>query len=112
MRLQSELDIVGPENDDRGELEDLCVSAKSLFLGILSKSRRSSMPETFFCAQSHQSRLPNMKLLKFSGKYSEYKNFISLFENLVHTDPILADIEKFSLTSLKKVYENDCLIFF
>ena len=37
-----------------------------------------------------------MRLPKFSGKYSEYKNFMSLFENLVHYDPTLTDIEKFN----------------
>ena len=67
------------------------------------------------------------------------KNFLSLFENLVHNDPTLTDIEKFihwisclsesalgtvkafqiseenypkALASLKKVYDNKCLIFF
>lgn len=37
-----------------------------------------------------------MKLPKFSGNYSDYKNFISLFENLVDNDPTLTDIEKFN----------------
>ena len=79
-----------------------------------------------------------MRLPKFSGKYAEYKNFMSLFENLVHYDPTLTGIEKFNhlisclfdealgtvrafevteenypkaMASLKKLYDNDCLIF-
>ncbi|XP_017485294.1 PREDICTED: uncharacterized protein LOC108373862, partial [Rhagoletis zephyria] len=80
-----------------------------------------------------------MRLPKFSGKYSEFKNFISLFESLVNNDPSLTEIEKFNhliscltdealgtvkafqvsegnyakaLASLKKFYDNPCLIFF
>ncbi|XP_037819937.1 uncharacterized protein LOC119609284 [Lucilia sericata] len=139
MKLQSEVDNLDPNNDDRAELENICVITKSLFLSILAKTRKSSVPETSFSVQSHQSRLPNMKLPKFSGKYSDYRNFMSLFENLVHNDPMLTDIEKFNhlisclseealgtvkafqiseenypkaLASLKKVYDNECLIFF
>ncbi|XP_036319023.1 uncharacterized protein LOC118733635 [Rhagoletis pomonella] len=80
-----------------------------------------------------------MNLPKFKGQYSEFKNFMSLFESLVHNDPTIPDIEKFNhlvnclsgealgtvkafqmsdenyskaLASLKKVYDNKCLIFF
>lgn len=37
-----------------------------------------------------------MRLPKFNEKYSDYKNFMSLFENLVHNDPTLTEIEKFN----------------
>ena len=101
--------------------------------------RNPSMGETSFAIHGHKSRLPLMKLPKFSGKYSDYKNFISLFNSLVHTDITLSEIEKFNhlisclsdealgtvqayqvtdqnyskaLESLKKVYDNPCLIFF
>ncbi|XP_037823707.1 uncharacterized protein LOC119612057 [Lucilia sericata] len=134
MEFQSQLDILDPTNDDRSELENLCVTTKSLLLSLQAKNRRLSFQETSFM-QPHNSRLPNMRLPKFSGKYSDYKNFMSLFENLVHNDPTLTDIEKFNhlisdealgtvkafqvtednypkaLASLKKVYDNDCLIF-
>ncbi|XP_054746940.1 uncharacterized protein LOC129252836 [Anastrepha obliqua] len=80
-----------------------------------------------------------MSLPKFKGEYSEFKNFMSLFESLVHNDPTIPEIEKFNhlvnclsgealgtvkafqmsdenyskaLASLKKVYDNKCLIFF
>ena len=108
---------------------------------MINKNRKTSLPETSFSGQGqsfHHSRLPRMRLAKFSGKYSEYKNFMSLFENLVHYDPTLSDTEKFNhlisdlsdealgtvrafqvteenypkaMASLKKFYENDCLIF-
>ena len=49
--------------------------------------------ETSFAIDGHKSRLPHIKLPKFSGKYSDYK---SLFNSLVHTDITLSKIEKFN----------------
>ena len=97
MVMQSEIDIIDPTNDGRSELEDLCVSTKSLLIAKLGNNRRPSNDNnsTFSCP-AHQSRLPSMQLPKFSGKYAEYKNFMSLFENLVDNDPTLTDIEKFN----------------
>lgn len=139
MNYQSELENLDPSNDERSELENLCVSTKSLLLNLQSKNRKSSLNETSFNMQAHHSRLPHMRLPKFNGKYSDYKNFMSLFESLVHYYPTLTDIEKFNhlisclsdealgtvkafqiseenypkaLASLKKVYDNNCLIFF
>ena len=40
-------------------------------------------------------RLPNLKLPKFDGKYSDYKRFITSFNHLVHNEPMPA-IDKFN----------------
>ena len=101
-------------------------------MSLMKKGNESGVAETTFSAP----RLPKMALPKFCGKYSEFKSFISLFESLVDTS--LPDIEKFhllsclsgealgtvkafqvsdanypkALASLKRVYDNPCLIFF
>ncbi|XP_046803876.1 uncharacterized protein LOC124419278 [Lucilia cuprina] len=139
MTYQSEIDILDPENDERSAVEDLCVSTKCLLLGYLTPIRRQSSHDSTIGYPTHHSSLPKMKLPKFNGKYSEYKNFISLFESLVDHDMSLTEIEKFNhlisclsdealgtakayqiteqnyskaLASLKRVYDNPCLIFF
>ncbi|KAL7724581.1 hypothetical protein ACLKA6_010158 [Drosophila palustris] len=88
---------------------------------------------------SQRSQLPKMRLPKFSGKHSEFRNFMCLFESLVDDDASLTNVEKFNhlvsclsdealgvvkpypltdcnypkaLASLKSVYDNKCLIFF
>ncbi|XP_055840716.1 uncharacterized protein LOC129908323 [Episyrphus balteatus] len=133
MNCQSEIESIDRNDDSRGELEDICVGAKALLISHVNKRRKSSAVDYSF-SNPHHSRLPKMSLPKFSGKYSEYKNFISLFESLVDNDPILPDIEKFNhlisclsgaalgtvkafqiteqnypkaLASLKKVYDNN-----
>ncbi|XP_037929892.1 uncharacterized protein LOC119664680 [Teleopsis dalmanni] len=138
MQYQSKIFDLDPTDDYRAVLEDICVSTKSLFLQKLKKHRLVSAPAISHHCGRPQSKLPSMRLPKFSGKYCDYKNFISLFESLVHSDETLTDIEKFNhllsclsdealgtvkafqvternypkaLASLRKVYDNNCLIF-
>ncbi|XP_054745963.1 uncharacterized protein LOC129250358 [Anastrepha obliqua] len=137
MKCQSKIEEIDEEDIARGELGDLIVETKSVIKSILARNK-SSIAETSFVAP-HSSRLPKMSLPKFKGEYSEFKNFMSLFESLVHNDPTIPEIEKFNhlvnclsgealgtvkafqmsdenyskaLASLKKVYDNKCLIFF
>lgn len=44
----------------------------------------------------HSKHLPQMKLPKFTGNYSEYKNFIGLFKSIIDSDALLSNIEKHS----------------
>ncbi|XP_053964351.1 uncharacterized protein LOC128867266 [Anastrepha ludens] len=137
MKCQSKIEEIDEEDIARGELEDLIVETKSIIKSILARNK-SSIAETSFTAP-HSSRLPKMSLPTFKGEYSEFKNFMSLFESFVHNDPTIPDIEKFNhlvsclsgealgtvksfqmseenypkaLASLRKVYDNKCLIFF
>ncbi|XP_053968541.1 uncharacterized protein LOC128869972 [Anastrepha ludens] len=137
MKCQSKIEEIDEEDIARGELEDLIVETKSIIKSILARNK-SAIAETSFIAP-HSSRLPKMSLPTFKGEYSEFKNFMSLLESLVHNDPTIPDIEKFNhlvsclsgealgtvksfqmskenypkaLASLRKVYDNKCLIFF
>ncbi|XP_053968655.1 uncharacterized protein LOC128870082 [Anastrepha ludens] len=94
MKCQSKIEEIDEEDIARGELEDLIVETKSVIKSILARNK-SSIAESSFVAP-HSSRLPKMSLPKFKGEYSEFKNFMSLFESLVHNDPTIPDIEKFN----------------
>ena len=98
MTYQTEIEKTNADNTKRGEIEEVCIGAKLLFLSKLGDKRQSgvndftlSVPQV---ALLH--RLPNLKIPKFNGKSPEYKNFISSFINLVHDDPILLVIERFN----------------
>lgn len=97
MAYQIEIEKLCPEDHTRGELEDICISSKALLLSKLG-NRRSSVAHdcTVGLALPPANRLPHLKIPKFSGKYSEYKNFITCFDNLVNDDPTLSTIEKFN----------------
>ncbi|XP_037820753.1 uncharacterized protein LOC119611053 [Lucilia sericata] len=139
MAYQTEIEKLCPDDNERGELEEICISCKALLLSNLG-NRRSSLPHdcTVSLPLPSANRLPYLKIPKFSGKYSEYKNFISCFNNLVNDDPTLSTIEKFNhlinslqddalrtvkafqvneenyssaLQRLQERYDNNCLIF-
>lgn len=64
---------------------------------MLGGSRGESFAnQTFGGFTTNPHRLPAFKIPKFSGKYAEYKNFISLFNSLVHNESNLSTIEKFN----------------
>ncbi|XP_041451993.1 uncharacterized protein LOC121405381 [Drosophila obscura] len=137
MALQSEIYVLDPDNSDRAALEETSVITKPLYMS--AATNRSPQPYMNSAPTHHHSNLPKLKLPKFSGKHADYKQFISLFESLVDSDPSLSNIEKFNhliscfsdealgtvkafqmsdanypeaLESLKRVYDNKCLIFF
>ncbi|KAM8718232.1 hypothetical protein ACLKA7_000934 [Drosophila subpalustris] len=139
-KIQWEVDKINPALASRSDLEELCVSTKVLLrsLGVVPKSQPCAN-STIVGSVGHHRKLPYMKLPKFSGEYSEYKNFIGLFTSLVDNEDSLSNVEKFNhllsclekdalgtvkafqvndrnypkaLDALNRVYDNECLIFF
>ncbi|XP_033252781.1 uncharacterized protein LOC117192220 [Drosophila miranda] len=96
MDIQSDMDCLNPNNDLRASVEDMCVTTKALYMSALKEPETQRIQRRDRSSQRHSSHLPKMNLPKFSGKHSEFKNFISLFESLVHNDPILSNVEKFN----------------
>ena len=98
--LQSKIDELDVEDDDDGELEELCILTKSGLLSLINALKADSSHNATVVSASatgqSRSHLPKLSLPKFSGKYSEYKNFISLFDTLVHNDDSIPTIEKFT----------------
>ncbi|XP_055916442.1 uncharacterized protein LOC129949183 [Eupeodes corollae] len=135
---QTKIEVLVPNDTSRGEIEDLYITAKTKILSLLGTNRRSSVADMTLGIPHSTSHLPKQRLPRFSGKYSDYKNFINSFNNLVENDSSLTKIEKFNyllscltdqalgtvkayqvtednyskaLQSLKDRYDNDCLIF-
>jgi len=124
----------------REESKETAIIAKSLLIYIIAETWLKSVDNSATPAtRTPQCRLPSFALPTFSGKHSEFKNFISLLETFVDKDDTIHDIEKFNhlisclagdalgtvrafqvtadnypkaLASLRRVYNNDCLIFF
>ena len=103
MEIQSQIELIDDDDAERGNVEDLCVTTKSKLMSLLKKpDKKKDLNETFFEKSFNQidsvsrTRLPSMPLPKFNGKYSDFKNFISLFENLVDSDSSIPEIAKFN----------------
>ena len=139
LNCQTKIEVCDPIDSFRGTLEELCITTKALYMSAMKKGNESCTVMDMSFASSHRSRLPKMSLPKFTGKHAEFKSFLSLFESLVDADSSLPTIEKFNhlisclsgdalgtvkafqiseanypkaLASLKRVYDNKCLIFF
>lgn len=58
MGLQSEIESIEPNDNTRSELEDICVSSKSLLLSVINKKKRSSLADTSMFSPSHHRVYP------------------------------------------------------
>lgn len=100
MNHQNDIEDVDNTDNSRGELENICIKAKTVLLKRINALREptSHLDNTILSNSSvvvQSNRLPTIKIPKFSGKFQEYKNFISSFNKLVHNEPTLTDLEKF-----------------
>ncbi|XP_075154313.1 uncharacterized protein LOC142227952 [Haematobia irritans] len=99
--IQSQIEKLNSSDSARSEIEELFISAKAAILKRLNTNRRSSNLDQSLLNvtqnhTAHQSRLPQLKLPKFDGKYSEFSRFISTFDKLVHEDSSVPVIDKFN----------------
>lgn len=98
--IQTQIERVIENDNIRVDIEETYVLTKSLIVNKLKSVRHepnfdATMLNQSRCELSLSRRLPNLKLPTFSGKYSEYKRFISTFNNFVHNEPIPI-IDKFN----------------
>ena len=107
MAYQTEIEKINPDDTKRGEIEEVCIGAKSLLLSKLGGRRQSGVNDfTLSVPQvTPINRLLNLKIPKFNGRYSEYKNFISCFNNFVHEDQSLTVIGKFNHLQSVKAFQ-------
>ncbi|XP_073814286.1 uncharacterized protein isoform X1 [Musca autumnalis] len=98
--IQSQIETINTNDNGRSDLEETFIVAKAKILKLINKNRgsvavdNSLMNVSMACGSS--SRLPSLKLPNFDGKYSEYKRFITAFNNMVHENQSISIIEKFN----------------
>ncbi|KAH8264684.1 hypothetical protein KR038_010106, partial [Drosophila bunnanda] len=87
-QIQEPIEEIDSGDEYGDELEELSIVTKAKLMSLLSAIRLAASSETPGSAAvaPTRARLPSLALPKFSGNYSELKNFISLFETLVHKD--------------------------
>jgi len=101
MAYQNEIEKIDDTDAKRAEIEEECVTAKTVLLSKLDKAKPVNLNDSYgnnttvipFQSQS-VNKLPPIKIPKFSGKYNEYNNFMSCFNHFVHNDQNLTNTEK------------------
>ncbi|XP_046810021.1 uncharacterized protein LOC124420605 [Lucilia cuprina] len=98
--IQGQIEKISPSDVTRSDLEEIYIAAKAKLLSILNKTRSStSMEQSFFNTSielSNQTRLSSLKLPRFDGKYTDYKRFITTFNNMVHDNSSITPVDKFN----------------
>ncbi|XP_065365533.1 uncharacterized protein LOC135958562 [Calliphora vicina] len=99
--IQTQIEKLDDSDMARSDLEELFISAKAPLVSLMNQKRSSGDIEQSFLNSSqsfvsHQNRLPQLKLPKFDGKYSEFSRFISTFKTLVHNESHIPIIDKFN----------------
>ncbi|XP_036347133.1 uncharacterized protein LOC118756475 [Rhagoletis pomonella] len=95
LSIQSEIEELDPEDNARGDLEDLYVTTKLSIQTQLGEDHNATLLDST-CIVQASSKLPQLKLPSFSGKYSEYRNFITSFKQIIDRELSLSNIEKFN----------------
>lgn len=99
--IQSQIEKLDESDTNRSDIEELFISAKAPLVSFMNSKRSSSDIDHSFLnmtqpIMSHHNRLPQIKLPKFEGKYSEFSRFISTFNTLVHHEPSIPTMDKFN----------------
>jgi len=94
MDIQTEIESLDSDDRERPHIEDLYVSIK---VNILSKLEAlAEPPRPIASCSSPHTKLPALDLPKFSGKSSDYKNFITSFMQTIDLEPCFTNVEKFN----------------
>ena len=97
LTYQTSIEKYDPDDNARAEIEDLYIAAKMNIQSQLGEDvHNTSMAESTICFPVSNHKLPQLQLPTFGGKYSEYKNFITSFNQVIDREFGLSNIEKFN----------------
>lgn len=94
---QTNIEALDPNDEARCDIEDLYISTKISIEAKLGEHPTNLKPvESLMpCTVSHI-KIPALELPTFNGKYSQYKNFITSFMQVIDREPRLSNVEKFN----------------
>ncbi|XP_037930413.1 uncharacterized protein LOC119665183, partial [Teleopsis dalmanni] len=97
LSFQTSIEKLDATDTCRADLEELYISTKiSISSQLNDEANNSTMMDNTALIPPVSKKLPHLKLPTFSGKYSEYKNFINSFVQIIDREACLTNIEKFN----------------
>lgn len=76
LSTQTDIERLDSEDGGRADLEELYITTKLAIQSQLTEDHNATISDST-CVMQASSKLPKLKLPSFSGKYSEYTNFIT-----------------------------------
>ncbi|XP_054083385.1 uncharacterized protein LOC128920327 [Zeugodacus cucurbitae] len=95
LSTQTEIERIDSEDCGRMDLEELYITTKLIIQSQVTEDHNNTLSDTT-CVMQAGSKLPKLKLPSFNGKYSEYQNFITSFQQIIDREYSLSNIEKFN----------------
>lgn len=96
LSFQSQIEALEPEENGRVDLEDTFVAIKLAVQEQLGSELLDTTVGNTSVIVPTNSKLPTLKLPTFTGKYSDYRNFITSFKQVIDRELGLSNIEKFN----------------
>ncbi|XP_075170134.1 uncharacterized protein LOC142242443 [Haematobia irritans] len=97
LSTQTKIESLDPDDSGRGDIEDLyCYISSTIQQQLTDEGHNTTLSESSFSIPVPTNKLPRLKLPSFNGKYSEYKNFITSFKQIIDREHGLSNIEKFN----------------
>ncbi|XP_037961189.1 uncharacterized protein LOC119690240 [Teleopsis dalmanni] len=97
LTTQSSIEALDPEDNCRSDLEELYINAKMAIQSQLGDEfHNTSISDGNITIHQSTSKLPPLQLPSFNGKYSEFKNFITTFTQIIDRESTLSNLEKFN----------------
>lgn len=97
LSVQNKIENIDPDDNGRADIEDLyCYINSQIQHQLVEDGHNTTFAESSFAIAVPSNKLPRLKLPSFNGKYSEYKNFINSFKQIIDREHGLSNIEKFN----------------
>ncbi|XP_073827227.1 uncharacterized protein [Musca autumnalis] len=97
LSVQNKIENLDPDDNGRADIEDLyCYINSQIQQQLAEDGHNTTFSESSFAIPVPSNKLPRLKLPSFNGKYSEYKNFINSFKQIIDREHGLSNIEKFN----------------
>ncbi|XP_073841389.1 uncharacterized protein [Musca autumnalis] len=97
LSIQSKIENIDPEDNGRADIEDsYCYINAQIQQQLAEDGHNATFTDSSFAVSVPTNKLPRLKLPSFNGKYSDYKNFITSFKQIIDREHGLSNIEKFN----------------
>ncbi|CAK1587363.1 unnamed protein product [Parnassius mnemosyne] len=90
-----EICAIDPDLDDGDDVEEQYSKTLTVIRELLETINCEKSCKNECVTKSFNTKLPTINVPTYSGKYSEFKPFIQLFDSLIHNNQNLDDVQKF-----------------
>ncbi|XP_073966924.1 uncharacterized protein [Choristoneura fumiferana] len=105
--LQVQIDVIEPDDQLAGVEDTYCLILQRLDDAIAAHHSSGVAPSSSAIGPSVRTKLPNIEIPKFDGKYKDYQTFIALYDSMIANNSEIDNVHK--LYYLRTLLEGEPL---